>query len=250
MRWTIDFLNRQSKLALDYDRVAKLFAMTRRSSQGISEQDFKNAGQALNLDPAMLKAFHRVESRGQGFNSMGRLTVLYEPQQVHKRTGGALSGVKVDWVYKGTELQIPLSYPRWRKRNNPPVRKPITWHPYFEDQAGQWGMINAAYERHPKALEGVSWGGFQIMGRWGANLGFGDALGMINHMYKGEINHLDCAIRYLRMAGGFEALRKGDFRKVAALYNGRGQVDYFANKFEVAYRDAQREFGTYGSAWA
>ena len=250
MRWTIDFLNRQSKLALDYDRVAKLFAMTRRSSQGISEQDFKNAGQALNLDPAMLKAFHRVESRGQGFNSMGRLTVLYEPHQVHRRMNGALTGKLFDWEHKGTQLKIPLSYRRWHKRNNPPVRRPIAWHPYFENQAGQWGMINMAYEQHPGAIEGVSWGAFQVLGKWGPNLGFRDALDMINHMYDGEINHLDVALRYLRMAGGIEALRQKDLRKVALLYNGRGQVDYFARKLEVAYVDAQREFGTYGSAWA
>jgi hypothetical protein len=249
MRWTLDFLNRQSKLAMDYDRVAKLFAMTRRSPHGISEQDFKNAGQAINLDPALLKAFFKVESKGAGFNSMGRLTVLYEPHRVHIETRGALTGMKFDWVYQGTELKVPLSYRGWRRRSNPPVKTPITWHPYFEDQAGQWGMINAAYEMHPDVLKGVSWGGFQILGKWGKNLGFDDTLHMINHMYHSELNHLDCALRYLRMAGGLAALKAGDFRKVATLYNGRGQVDYFANKFEVAYRSAQREFGTYGSAW-
>jgi hypothetical protein len=151
-------------------------------------------------------------------------------------------------VHDGVELKVPLSYRRWHRRSNPPVIKPIKWHPYFENQAGQWGMLNTAYEHHPKVIEGVSWGGFQILGKWGPNLGFRDALDMINHMYKGEINHLDCAIRYLKMAGGLEALRAGDFRKVAALYNGRGQVDYFSNKLQVAHRRAQREFGT-GSAW-
>lgn len=242
MRWTLDFLRQQSKLAMDYDRVAKLFTLKRRSLQGISEQDFKNAGAAINIDPAMLKAFHQVESKGQGFNAHGRLTVLYEPHQVHRRTNGALTGQLFDWSYKGQTIKVPLSYRRWHKRSNPPVRKPIAWHPYFENQAGQWAMINTAYELHPGVIEGVSWGGFQILGKWGPNLGFRDALDMINHMYQGEINHLDCAIRYLKMAGGLDALRKGDFRKVALMYNGRGQVDYFAAKFERAYSNAQRQF--------
>lgn len=240
----LEFLRRRRELASDYARVADLLSLKRLSSIGLERQHFLDAGAALNVPAHHLKAFHRVESSSDGFTAQGRLKILYEPHIVHRRTHGRLTGRKFDWQYNGEKIQIPLSYRRWRPHSRPVITKPVKWHPYFEDQVGQWEMLALAYEQEEGALEGVSLGAFQVLGRWYRELGFGSAFDLVAYLYQGEINHLDVAVRYLRMSSprAIPALQKGDWETVALLYNGSGNVRTFAGKMERAAEQSYAEF--------
>ena len=237
-------LRRKRELARNSERVTELVCMKRETPNGISHQDYIDAAAAINVPAPYLKAFATVESRDAGFDQHGRLTILYEPHRVHIATKGVLTGMKFQWSFKGRSLQIPLSYRGWKPRSRPIVTRPVRWHPYFEDPEGQWNMLATAYELHPEVLRGVSWGAFQILGKWAERLGYRDPLDMIRFMYKGEIHHLSVALRYLKMTSpqAIPALRAGDFRTVARLYNGKGQVDDYTRRFKTAVRRAQREF--------
>lgn len=239
-------LARNMERMRDMKRVADLMSLKAVNRNGLTRQQFIDAGKSIKAPPHHLKAFYKVESRERGFNSAGRLTILYEPHWVHRRTKGFMTGKKFDWEYKGTPLKIPLSYRRWHNRNRGryPVTKPIKWHPYMENQLGQWEMLAMAYEVHPNAIEGASYGAFQVLGRWWRELGFGSCIEMLAYMYQGEICHLDVAIRYLRMCGadGIPALRRGDWHTLERLYNGGGQGGAFARKLEDAAIESEKEF--------
>ena len=230
----------------DMQRVAELLSMKAVNREGLTRQQFIDAGKGVGAPPYHLKAFYKVESRERGFNNQGRLTILYEPHIVHRRTKGFLTGMKFDWNYKGTDLKIPLSYRFWHNRNRGrfPVKKPIKWHPYMENQMGQWEMLAMAYEVHPNAIEGASYGAFQVLGRWWRELGFKSCVEMLAYMYQGEIYQMDVAIRYLKMSSpkGIQALQEGDWGTLERVYNGGGHGGRFAIKLRDAAAEAEREF--------
>lgn len=234
-----DFINRRRELVADHERAVRLLNMRAASIQPLSRQDFVQASRALNVNPAHLRAFHSVESSQQGFAPNGRLIILYEPHRVHIETGGRLTGRKFDWQWQGKPILIPLSYRGWKRL---PRKHPDAWHPYREDQSGRWEMLFTAYLYEPNALRGVTWGAFQVLGKWAEDLGFNDALHMIEHLYQGEETHLEIAIRYLKMVDGISALRRGEWQRLARLYNGRGNVHEYAPKLQVAARRAYAEF--------
>ena len=234
-----DFIRRQQELVENHERAVELLQMTVRHPGQLVRQDFLQAARPLNVHPAHLRAFHAVESDKVGFAANGRLIVLYEPHRVHIETGGLLTGRKFDWVWNGEPIQIPLSYRGWKHPKRTPRGE---WHPYREDQNGRWQMIFQAYLYDERVLRGVTWGGFQVLGKWGPDLGFGSALDMIRTLYDGEHTHLEVAIRYLKMVDAIDALRRGDWRRLARLYNGRGNVDDYSFKLEKAVDVAYAEF--------
>lgn len=233
-----NLFQRRRKLAENNHRVAHLVSLQRKDVRGLEDQDFRQAGRIWEVPPANIRAFYKVESDGAGFGPQGRLTILYEPHQVHRATGGALTGMTVPWQWNGYEIDIPLSYRRWKPLTPEIRRDSSVWHPYKEDQEGRWQMLATAYRYHPEALQGASYGAFQVLGKWAKNLGYDDALHMIETMCEGEREHLAGAMRYIKMVNGVGALKNGDWRTLARLYNGTGQVDYYAGRLQVAHAES------------
>lgn len=224
----------------DQRRVAELASFRAADQRALEKRDFINAANRIDCAPWNLKAFHQVESRGAGFDSKGRLKMLYEPHVVHKRTNGTLSNQRVSVLWKNSEIMVPLSYPKWR-RNPRGMRE---FHPYDLDFDSRWQLLAAAYRRHPAAIEGASYGAFQIMGYWSERLGYGSTLNLIRDLYEGEKNHLAAAIRFLRMAEAFDDLRRGNWEALARKYNGNGAVPIYAPKLKRAAELARSEFQT------
>ena len=250
MRLTLGFMNRQRQLAKDYQRVAELLAMSRRNIQGLDNRDFMAAGKQINVHPAHLKAFHLVESSGDGFGPGNRLKILYEPHVVHRETKGKLAGVRIPWMHDGKEIEVPISYRKWKPLGRE-VIKGSDWHPYDLSQEDRWGLLASAYELHPDVLRGVSWGGFQVLGKWATSIGYRSTLDMIDRFYEGEAEHLAGAMRFLAMASpnAIPALRVGNWALVARYYNGPGQVAKFAGLLERKASKVMREFPGAGRAF-
>ena len=216
------FIRRQRELLSEQERVTRLLTMRRKDPRGLNEQDFVQAGAALGCHPAKVKAFYAVESSNEGFDSQGRLKILYEPHQVHRATSGILTGRKFDWRWNQKDMQIPLSYRSWKPLTNAIRHDPEQWHPYKEDENGQWQMLASAYQFHPGALAGASYGGFQILGRNAISLGYASPLHMIEELYESEGAHLEAAIRFLRRNRAIPALKAGDWATLTRIYRGSG----------------------------
>lgn len=223
------FINRRRKFLLDQDRVTDLITMRAKDRRGLTEQDFVNAGAAINVRPYHLHAFYATESSGSGFDENGRLKILYEPHVVSRNTGRRLDGIKFPWVWRGKEIQVELSYRRWVHPRNVPKH---VWHPYRESDTGRWEMLATTYEREAGAICGASYGGFQILGENAVSLGYRDPVDMIEQLYEGEGAHLDAAIRFLRRNNVLGALRSGDFHAVERAWNGKYAGGRFAATFE------------------
>lgn len=238
-----DYIRRQGRLAVDANRAAHLISLRAKDPRRLEAREFKTAASVLGVPAAHLAAFYYVESSGEGFGSDGRLKLLYEPHIVHRATKGALTGKKFDWIWNGREIKIDLSYRNWVPLSGHIQRNPEIWHPYKENHAGQWGLMAMAYEHHDAAIEGGSYGGFQVLGQNARWLGYESPIDMIETMYEGEGTHLEAAIRFLRQRKLIPALKAGNWTELAAGYNGPGQAQTFAAKL-------QRESGRMGSALA
>ncbi len=94
-----------------------------------------------------------------------------------------------------------------------------------------------AYDADPDAaLRATSWGGPQIMGFNAAAAGFSDAAGMVAAMSDREIAHLDAFLAFVVSKRLVAALRARDWRAFAKVYNGSGQVAFYAVRMQNAYR--------------
>lgn len=223
------FINRRRELLHDQERVTALISMRAKDRRGLTEQDFVNAGSAINVRPYRLHAFYATESSGSGFDENGRLKILYEPHVVSRNTGRRLDGRRFPWVWKDEQIEVRLSYRRWIHPRKVPKH---LWHPYREDDTGRWEMLATTYELEEGALCGASYGGFQILGENAVSLGYRDPIDMIETLYEGEGAHLDAAIRYLRRNNVLDKLRRGDFHAVERAWNGKYADGRFAAKFE------------------
>lgn len=81
------------------------------------------------------------------------------------------------------------------------------------------------------ALKSCSWGAFQILGRNHAVIGYPTAWQMVVAFHAGERVHLDAAIAFLIANDVLDAMRKGDWKRVIAAWNGPGQVSLYLRKF-------------------
>ncbi|MEL6754933.1 MAG: N-acetylmuramidase domain-containing protein [Pseudomonadota bacterium] len=222
-------IKRRKELLRDQERVRELIVMRAKDRRGLTEQDFVNAGSLLNVRPELLHAFYATESSNSGFDSNGRLKILYEPHVVSRNTGRRLDGRKFPWKWRGNDIEVQLSYRKWKPLSK---AKRYEWHPYKEDETGRWEMLATTYELEEGALAGASYGGFQILGENAVSLGYSDTLDMIEHMYEGEAAHLEAAIRFLRRNNGIQALRDGDSRTIERIWNGKYAGGRFAAKFD------------------
>lgn len=224
------FIKRRRELLRDQERVTALITMTAREVRGLTQQDFVDAGRALNIPPYFLHALYATESSGSGFDTNGRLKIAYEPHVVHRNTGGRLSGMRFDWHWRGKDIQVPLSYRKFIYVQDVPKHE---WHPYREDDTGRWQLLAMAYEFEENALMGASYGGFQFLGEGAKYMGFRDTLDMIEHLYDGEAAHLETAIRFTRWKGGMRALQTGDSLAIERFWNGKYARGRYAAKYDA-----------------
>lgn len=209
-------------------RVAELIRLRAQDTRRLSQQDYRDAGARYRIEPAALHAFADVECATGGFSPDGRLMILYEPHVFHRCTRGMWEGCTVTCVGG----QVSASYPKWVpvKAGALPPRCDV--HPYQLDQLSRWGLLAFAAEMDfDGALQACSWGAFQVLGENYRALGYPTPWHFVCAMYEGELAQLDAAIRYLESRDVLDAMRKGDWRKVIAAWNGPGQVDYYLKRF-------------------
>ena len=220
------FIRRRRELARDAERVAHLIMMRKRNQRSLDQQAFVDFASMIDVPPQNLHGMYNQESRGSGFDEEGRLKILYEPHVVSRNTGRVLDRRVFPWVYRGRSINVKLSYPKWKQPDR--SRRDI-WHPYYENNKGQWEMLATTYELHEGAIRGASYGAFQILGENAESLGYASTLDMIELMYDGgEFAQMEAAIRYMKRNGVIEPLRTGNWRLVEERFNGGGSRGKYA----------------------
>lgn len=156
------------------------------------EADFTRAAAELHCRVAAVKAVTTVESGGAGFDSTGKLVVLFEGHIFHKYTNGR---------FTDKPGNAGISYARWTTAyysgGSPDDRN-----------KGEWDRLNRAMALDRKAaLYSASYGMFQIMGFNHALCGFLTVDQFVDSLRSGAGAHLDAFVEYVKHVGLDDELR-------------------------------------------
>ncbi len=177
---------------------------------------------------AMVKAFVEVESRGFGFLTNSRATILFERHkfynEVAKVRGEAeaqrLAQLHPDIIskagggYKGNEAE----WKRLEKAMNLSVNGDLT----------------------EGALRSASWGMGQVMGFHAERLGYPNAVYMFAAAMRSEREQVEMILRFIKTEPGLDrAMKTHNFQTLAKLYNG---VNYKQNNYDVKLEKAYNKY--------
>lgn len=177
----------------------------------LTEKDFADAAEKLDVSVAVIKAVCKVEAPRGGFLPSGEPVILFERHQFSRRTG----------------RKFDIDHPHI---SNP------TPGGYAGGQAEHARLAEAVSLDRDAALASASWGRFQIMGFNHAAAGFGDIQSFINAMYESEGRQLDAFVSFLLHEGLAIYLRRHAWADFAARYNGPNySVNAYDTKLAAAF---------------
>lgn len=172
-----------------------------------------------------LQAVHKVESRGNGFNSDDSPVILFEPHIFYKQL--TKKGL-IDIRNRIMRERPDLCYPKWGMK------------PYGASGTYQHQRLTAASQYHREsALESASWGLGQVMGFNWKDLGYPSLQAFINAQYRDEASQLDTMCRFIKHNGLIDELKNQNWSAFAYRYNGEG---YKANSYDTKLANAFKQF--------
>lgn len=181
----------------------------------------------LGIDPAAAVAVLLVESKGDAFGPDGRLIIRFENHifyqfwgKQHEEQFRQHFSFDANTTWQGHQ---------WRPDSNGP------WLPMhqLDGQANEWRAFELARSfDETAALKSLSMGLPQIMGFNHATLGYPTVQAMFQDFQKDVRNHLASFFSFMEKNGLVEAVRQGDYRAFAKVYNGPGQMDEYARRME------------------
>lgn len=159
-----------------------------------------------------------VESNGKAFAKVGDKMlplILFEPHVFFR----CLPKAK-----RKEAMDRNLARPKWGDL------------PYPKSQSARYGQLERAKTIHSEAAYmACSWGVGQVLGENSAWLGFPTAQALAEQAMKSIDGQLDLMARFITKRGLVDELKARDWRGFARLYNGSGQVDYYADRMAKAY---------------
>ncbi|ETX26643.1 N-acetylmuramidase domain-containing protein [Roseivivax isoporae] len=173
------------------------------AAKPLDDIDLPRIGAMIGVGEDELHAVMDVEARGSGFDSEGRLAMLFEPHVFYRELGPGPARDRA--VAQG------LAYAKWRRN-------------YPKDSYPRLRAAMAIYEE--AALRSASWGLGQIMGFNAEMIGYPTARAMVEDMVDDEERHLEAMVSYIVAAGLDDELRRKDWRGFARGYNGPGYATH------------------------
>lgn len=179
--------------------------------------------QALGISTAAAAAVLKVESRGVGFGSDGRMIIRFENHVFHDRWGKSNRATfNQHFQYSSDE--------RWkghkfRRGEND------AWVSCHQSQAQEWEILEFARGlSNDPALQSISMGAAQIMGFNYEKEGYGSVQEMFDHMsgaIKPQLVGMFTFIQNTPLC--INGLKEGDYVKFARGYNGSGQAQTYGD---------------------
>lgn len=193
----------------------------------LDDLDLPRIGATIGVGEDELHAFMEVESRGGGFDALGRPKILFEPHKFHLHLPSELRSVAVE---------AGLAAPRWGAI------------PYGKESE-QYGRLERAMRIDEEAaLKSCSWGAFQIMGENHKMVGYSTVQDMVRAFMDDEEHHLAAAVAFIQASGIDDDLRNHRWAVVARVYNGPG---YRKNRYDEKMAKAfARWRGIKDTPWA
>ncbi len=189
-----------------------LFASCRSPRRQPGEGAVAAIAEKLGVEIAAVLAVAEVETRGDSFDQLGRPKILFERHVFHELTGG-----RFDQLAPDLSASKPGGYGL---------------------EGAQYDRLERAYRLEPwPALMSASWGGFQLMGRYYAELGYLTPPHMVFALAQSFDEHLAALAKYMNMnKKALQAMQKKDWAAFARAYNGPSYAkNQYDIKLEAAY---------------
>lgn len=189
-----------------------------RNTNRLVLSDYRRIADTYNLSAAHVQAVVSVEAGSAGFWNDGNMKLLYEGHIAYRETSGDLRkqlvAAGVAWKNWGDVAYGNASKSRERLRT----------------------AIGIAGER---AFRWASYGLGQTMGFNAEICGYQDAKEMFDAYLTGEPAQVDGMMRFIKGNKLLDALRTGNWKKVAYGYNGSGYAkNHYDVKLEKAFKKA------------
>jgi len=185
-------------------------------SKLLTEQNFKDAADTLQVEVAAIKAVADVESRGDGFLDSGKPKILFEAHIFSSRTG-----------HKYDETHPNISSRKWNKKLYKGGEKEYT------------RLDEAKVLDNNAALKSASWGKFQVMGFNAETCGWPNVETFVADMCKDENEHLKAFLGFVKANKLTKYLQEKNWAKFAEGYNGR---EYAQNKYDIKMKEAYEKY--------
>jgi hypothetical protein len=187
----------------------------------LRQKDLNAAAERLDAPIAAIMAVNEVESRGHGFLSSGRPTLLFERHIMRRqmRKNGIETNV------------IGLAEQRWPGLVNRQTGG------YQGGEKEHQRLQQASDIHRQSALESASWGQFQVMGFHWQPLGYDSIDQFVQHMCATEAHQLRAFVRLIKANNVLlNALRSRNWPAFAAEYNGPAYTkNQYDTKLAAAY---------------
>ena len=144
----------------------------------LDDIDLPRIGATIGVGEDVLHMVMDVESRGDGFDSKGRPTMLFEPHIFYRELAGA---------QRDEAVKQGIAYKKWKSGSYPRDSYP---------RLAKAMAINAT-----AALKACSWGGYQVMGFNHKLAGYSTVQSMVKAMTADAENHLEAAVNFIVSAG-------------------------------------------------
>lgn len=178
----------------------------------IDDIDLPKLGQRLGVGEDELHAFIDAETRGTGFDSIGRPRILFERHIFHKYVPRAK---RTQAMNAGLANATPGGYGK---------------------ESEQYGKLLAAIAiDKTSALYSCSWGLAQVMGFNHEAAGYATVEDMIAAFMDDEEEHLEAAVNFILKNKLDDELRRHDWAGFARGYNGK---NYRINRYDEKLADA------------
>ena len=191
----------------------------------LDDIDLPRIGARIGVGEDEIHAVIDVETAGGGFDSEGRIRMLFEPHVFWRELG---PGPERDRA-----AAMGLAYQEWGERAYPRDSYP---------------RLHSAMDiNEDAALRSCSWGLGQIMGFNCQLAGHQTARAMVEAFADDEEVHLEAMVAFIISAGLDDELRRHDWRGFARGYNGSGYAKHgyhtkLANRFAWWSRRADTPF--------
>lgn len=188
------------------------------ASRRLDDIDLPKLGIRLGGGEDELHAFLDVETRGHGFDELGRPIILFEPHVFYRN----LTGEK-----RNQAVKEGLAYKNWGAK------------PYGKESEQYPKLKRACLIDETAALKACSWGLGQVLGENHAAAGFATVQAMAAAMMADEEFQLEASVNFILSNKLDDELRRHDWAAFAKGYNGK---EYARNKYDAKLAEAFRKW--------
>ena len=192
----------------------------------LTEKDYRLAGERLGVEPAIVRAFAEVESKGSGFLG-DKPTILFERHIFYRNAPKAKRDA---WIKNHPQLCAPKPYPKGG----------------YGKSSEQYVKLSAAKLLDERAaLMACSWGTFQELGANYKDCGFSNVHDFVKMMESGADGHLEIFVRSIEKRGLVKWMKQPSLEncaKIARNYNGPAYAKFgYDRKIWDAYLKYSKE---------